>query len=101
MLYEALFPEARELDRLLAAFDRLPRKARLTGEQILNLPRARRARQQRPGFAILGTATHATAQGPHAWPGAPEYGGALPSRRYGRGLAESASLGSRCQRPDT
>ena len=44
-LYEYLFSEAGELDRLLAAFDRLPRKARLTEKEILNLPRARPARQ--------------------------------------------------------
>ena len=44
-LYEQLFFEAGELDRLLAAFDRLPRKIRLTEKEILNLPRARPARQ--------------------------------------------------------
>jgi hypothetical protein len=44
-LYEYLFSEAGELDRLLAAFDRLPRKTRLTEKEILNLPRARSARQ--------------------------------------------------------
>lgn len=44
-LYEYLFSEASELDRLLAAFDRLPRKTRLTEKEILNLPRARPARQ--------------------------------------------------------
>jgi hypothetical protein len=38
-LYEHLFSEAGELDRLLAAFDRLPRKTRLTEKEILNLPR--------------------------------------------------------------
>jgi hypothetical protein len=32
------------LDRLLGAFDRLPRKVRLTEEKILALPRARHAR---------------------------------------------------------
>jgi hypothetical protein len=44
-LYEQLFSETDELDRLLAAFDRLPRKSRLTEKGILNLPRARPARQ--------------------------------------------------------
>ena len=44
-LYEYLFSEESELDRLLAAFDRLPRKARLTEEEILVLPRAHPARQ--------------------------------------------------------
>jgi hypothetical protein len=44
-LYEYLFSEASELDRLLAAFDRLPRKTRLTEKEILHLPRARPARQ--------------------------------------------------------
>jgi len=43
--YDGLFSEESELDRLLAAFDRLPRKARLTEEGILALPRARSARQ--------------------------------------------------------
>ena len=43
-LYEYLFSEESELDRLLAAFDRLPRKARLTEEEILALPRAHPAR---------------------------------------------------------
>jgi len=43
-LYEYLFSEASELDRLLAAFDRLPRKSRLTEKEILNLPRPRPAR---------------------------------------------------------
>jgi hypothetical protein len=42
-LYEYLFSEEGELDRLLAAFDRLPRKNRLTEKEILNLPRARPA----------------------------------------------------------
>jgi hypothetical protein len=42
-LYEYLFSEEGELDRLLAAFDRLPRKTRLTEKEILNLPRARPA----------------------------------------------------------
>jgi hypothetical protein len=44
-LYECLFPEASELDRLLAAFDRLPRETRLTEKEILALPRAHPARQ--------------------------------------------------------
>lgn len=44
-LYEYLFSEASELDRILAAFDRLPRKAQLTEEEILALPRAHPARQ--------------------------------------------------------
>jgi hypothetical protein len=44
-LYDYLFSEAGELDRLLAAFDRLPRKTRLTEKEILNLPRARPTRQ--------------------------------------------------------
>jgi hypothetical protein len=43
--YETLFSEAGELDRLLAAFDRLPRKTRLTEKAILALPRAHPARQ--------------------------------------------------------
>jgi hypothetical protein len=42
-LYEYLFSEEGELDRLLAAFDRLPRKTRLTEKEILNLSRARPA----------------------------------------------------------
>ena len=44
-LYEYLFSEESERDRLLAAFDRLPRKTRLTEEEILALPRAQPARQ--------------------------------------------------------
>jgi hypothetical protein len=43
-LYDALFSEETELDRLLTAFDRLPRKTALTEEEILALPRARSAR---------------------------------------------------------
>ena len=43
-LFDYLFSDERELDRLLAAFDRLPRKARLTEEEILALPRARSIR---------------------------------------------------------
>jgi hypothetical protein len=42
-VYEYLFSTERELDRALAAFDSLPRKTRLTEEEILALPRARRA----------------------------------------------------------
>ncbi len=42
--YESLFSEPSELDRLLAAFDRLPRKARLTEKETLALPRAHPAR---------------------------------------------------------
>ena len=44
-LYEYLFSEESELDRLLSAFDRLPRQTRLTEEEILALPRAHPARQ--------------------------------------------------------
>ena len=44
-VYEYLFSTEQELDRVLAAFDRLPRKHSLTEEQILALPRARRSRQ--------------------------------------------------------
>lgn len=44
-VYDYLFSTERELDRVLSAFDRLPRKSRLTEEQILALPRARSARQ--------------------------------------------------------
>jgi hypothetical protein len=44
-LYEQFYSETGELDRLLAAFDRLPCKTRLTEKEILNLPRARPARQ--------------------------------------------------------
>ena len=43
--YEYLFSEESELDRVLSAFDRLPRKTRLTEEEILALPRAHPARQ--------------------------------------------------------
>ncbi|MGH7950693.1 MAG: hypothetical protein ACREFE_02065 [Limisphaerales bacterium] len=42
-VYEYLFSTERELDRALTAFDHLPRKTRLTEEEILDLPRARRA----------------------------------------------------------
>lgn len=40
-LFDWLFSDERELDGLLAAFDRLPRETRLTEEEILALPRAR------------------------------------------------------------
>jgi|GEM_PF-1600779 len=40
-VYDYLFSTDSELDRALAAFDRLPRKDRLTEEEILALPRAR------------------------------------------------------------
>jgi hypothetical protein len=43
-VYRYLFSTERELDRVLAAFDRLPRKKRLTEEEILSLPRARSSR---------------------------------------------------------
>ena len=43
-LYEYLFSEESELDRVLAAFDRLPRNTQLTEEEILALPRAHPAR---------------------------------------------------------
>jgi hypothetical protein len=38
-VYEYLFSAERELDRLLAVFDRLPRKTRLTEEETLALAR--------------------------------------------------------------
>ena len=44
-VYQYLFSTESELDRILAAFDRLPRKSRLTEEEILALPRARSPRQ--------------------------------------------------------
>ena len=44
-VYQYLFSTESELDRLLAAFDRLPRKVRLTEDEILALPRARSAGQ--------------------------------------------------------
>jgi hypothetical protein len=44
-VYQYLFSTERELDRALAAFDRLPRKSRLTEEEILALPRAHPSRQ--------------------------------------------------------
>ena len=43
-VYQYLFSMERELDRVLAAFDRLPRKKRLTEQEILALPRARSPR---------------------------------------------------------
>jgi hypothetical protein len=43
-VYEYLFSTESELDRALTAFDHLPRKNRLSEEEILALPRARRAR---------------------------------------------------------
>jgi len=43
-LYQYLFSQESELDRLLAAFDRLPRKVRLSEKEILALPRARPSR---------------------------------------------------------
>ena len=43
-LFDYLFSDVSELDRLLAAFDRLPRQSRLTEEEILALPRAHPAR---------------------------------------------------------
>ena len=39
-VYQYLFSAEAELDRVLAAFDRLPRKIRLTEEEILAPPRA-------------------------------------------------------------
>ena len=44
-LLDYLFSDESELDRLLAAFDRLPRQYRLTEEEILALPRAHPAGQ--------------------------------------------------------
>jgi hypothetical protein len=44
-VYQYLFSTQSELDRVLAAFDRLPRRTRLTEEEILALPRARPAGQ--------------------------------------------------------
>jgi hypothetical protein len=44
-VYQYLFSTESELDRVLAAFDRLPAKTRLTEEETLDLPRARSARQ--------------------------------------------------------
>lgn len=39
-LLDWLFSDETELNQVLAAFDRLPRAARLTEEEILALPRA-------------------------------------------------------------
>jgi hypothetical protein len=44
-VYQYLFSAENEMDRALAAFDRLPRKSVLTEEEILALPRARSSRQ--------------------------------------------------------
>ncbi|MGA2658520.1 MAG: hypothetical protein ABSH34_13535 [Verrucomicrobiota bacterium] len=44
-VYEYLFSTESELDRILSAFDRLPRKNPLTEEETLALHRARAARQ--------------------------------------------------------
>jgi len=44
-VYDYLFSTERELDRVLAAFDRLPRKNRLSEDETLRLPRARSPRQ--------------------------------------------------------
>jgi hypothetical protein len=44
-VYDYLFSTKSELDRVLATFDRLPRKSRLTEEETLALPRARSPRQ--------------------------------------------------------
>ncbi|MGI8967005.1 MAG: hypothetical protein ACR2H1_13090 [Limisphaerales bacterium] len=44
-VYQYLFSTDSELDRLLTAFDRLPRRNQLTEEEILTLPRARIVRQ--------------------------------------------------------
>jgi hypothetical protein len=43
-VYDFLFSADTELDRLLAAIDRLPRQHSLTEDEILALPRARAAR---------------------------------------------------------
>jgi hypothetical protein len=43
-VYDYLFSAESELDRVLATFDRLPRKSRLTEEETLALPRARSSR---------------------------------------------------------
>ncbi len=43
-VYEYLFSTESEVDRALAAFDRLPRKSSLSEEEILALPRARPSR---------------------------------------------------------
>ena len=44
-VYEYRFSTESELDRVLATFDRLPRKSRLTEKETLVLPRARSPRQ--------------------------------------------------------
>ena len=44
-VYDYLFSAESELDRVLATFDRLPRKSHLTDEETLALPRARSSRQ--------------------------------------------------------
>ena len=44
-VYDYLFSTESELDRVLATFDRLPRKSRLTEEETLALPRAHSPRQ--------------------------------------------------------
>jgi hypothetical protein len=44
-VYDYLFSTESELDRVLAMFDRLPRKTDLTEEETLALPRARSPRQ--------------------------------------------------------
>ena len=44
-VYQYLFSAENEIDRALAAFDRLPRNTSLTEEEILALPRARSSRQ--------------------------------------------------------
>ena len=44
-LFDYLFSDESELDRLLSAFDRLPCSNRLTEEETLALPRAHPARQ--------------------------------------------------------
>lgn len=43
-VYDFLFSAEAEMDRLLAAIDRLPRRNPLTEDEILDLPRARAAR---------------------------------------------------------
>ena len=43
-VYDFLFSAEAELDRLLSAIDRLPRRYSLTEDEILALPRARAAR---------------------------------------------------------
>ena len=44
-VYQYLLSADNEVDRALAAFDRLPRKSSLTEDDILALPRARSSRQ--------------------------------------------------------